>query len=257
MGDTLIDRVLFDGRRAAAVRTVDGAEIDADLVVISAGAIHSPAILLRSSVDTPGVGDNLHDHPSFPIAVQLHEARLPSLLPIATLARLSSTHGHHDVQLLPIDGVDRSLPHLGLLMAALMRSHSRGTVRLAGDDPTIDPVVDFGMLDDERDWAPLSAAIDLAEHALAHPAMRAIGNVVPYDRSLDGVRASLGDYVHAAGTCAMGTVVDSSCRLVGYDGVVVCDASVMPQSPRANTHLPTVMIAERIAAHLIATAAAG
>ena len=59
---------------------------------------------------------------------------------------------------------------------------------------------------------------------------------------------------HAAGTCAMGTVVDESCRLLGYDGVVVCDASVMPQAPRANTHLPTVMIAERIAAGIIAQA---
>ncbi len=253
VGDTLVDRVLFDGRRATGVRTGDGVEIEADLVVVSAGAIHSPAILMRSGVDTPGVGDNLHDHPSFPIAIQLHQPRLPAQLPIATLAQLSSPHGHHDLQLLPIDGVDRSLPHLGLLMAALMRSHSRGTVRLADADPTVDPLVDFAMLGDERDWAPLSAAIDQAEQALAHPAMRAIGQVVAYDRSLEGVRASLGDYVHAAGTCAMGTVVDPLCRLIGYDGIVVCDASVMPQSPRANTHLPTVMIAERIAAQIVAT----
>jgi choline dehydrogenase-like flavoprotein len=62
------------------------------------------------------------------------------------------------------------------------------------------------------------------------------------------VRATLGDYVHAVGTCAMGRVVDTQCRLIGYEGVVVCDASVMPEAPRANTHWPTVMIAERIAA---------
>jgi len=168
------------------------------------------------------------------------------------LAQLSSPHDHHDLQLLPIDGVDRTHPNVGVLMAALMRTHSRGSVRLASDDATVDPVVDFAMLDDERDWAPLSAAIDAAERALEHPAMRAIGNVVPYDRSFDGVRAVLGDYVHAAGTCAMGTVVDESCRLRGYEGVVVCDASVMPAAPRANTHLPTVMIAERIATMIVA-----
>ncbi|MCU1361038.1 MAG: FAD-binding protein [Ilumatobacteraceae bacterium] len=206
------------------------------------------------------MGQNLHDHPSFPIALQLHDPLPPARLPIATLAQLSSNpssaEAHHDVQLLPIDGVDPALPNLGLLMAALMRSHSRGSVQLASSDPTVDPIVDFAMLSDQRDWAPMSAAIDAAERTLELPAMRSIGDVVAYDRSFDGVRASLGDYVHAAGTCAMGTVVDSSCRLVGYDGVVVCDASVMPEAPRANIHLPTVMIAERTAATLIARATA-
>jgi choline dehydrogenase-like flavoprotein len=62
------------------------------------------------------------------------------------------------------------------------------------------------------------------------------------------------DYVHAAGTCRMGTpgdaaaVVDTECRVIGYTGLRVCDASVMPDIPRANTHLTTVAIAERLAA---------
>ena len=41
-----------------------------------------------------------------------------------------------------------------------------------------------------------------------------------------------------------------TCRVVGYEGLVVCDASVIPRVPRANTHLPVVMVAERIAAML-------
>ena len=127
-------------------------------------------------------------------------------------------------------------------------------MRLAGDDPTVDPVVDFAMLDDERDWPP-HVGRDRRRRAGARPSGDAGASAtwLPYDRSLDGVRAALGDYVHAAGTCAMGTVVDPSCRLVGYEGVVVCDASVMPEAPRANTHLPTVMIAERIAAAIAAS----
>jgi choline dehydrogenase-like flavoprotein len=133
-------------------------------------------------------------------------------------------------------------------MVALMRSRSRGTVRLASADPTVDPVVDFAMLTDERDWQPLRAGLDIAERVMASPAMRALGDVVPTATDIDGVRAALGDYVHAAGTCAMGRVVDTACRLIGYQGVVVCDASVMPVAPRANTHIPTVMVAERIAA---------
>ena len=60
------------------------------------------------------------------------------------------------------------------------------------------------------------------------------------------------DYVHAVGTCRMGAagdpaaVVDTDCRVIGYEGLRVCDASVMPDLPKANTHLTTVAIAERL-----------
>lgn len=247
-GDALVDVVLFDGRRAVGVRLTDGTEIEADLVVLSAGALHSPAVLLRSGVDTPGVGENLHDHPSVPLPVVLREPAPMGSLPVGTLAQLSSGAEPHDLQLLPVDAIEPAMPSLGLMMVALMRSRSRGTVRLASADPRADPVVDFAMLTDERDWQPLRAGLDIAERVMASPTVRALGDVVPTATDIDGVRAALGDYVHAAGTCAMGRVVDTSCRLIGYQGVVVCDASVMPVAPRANTHLPTVMVAERIAA---------
>jgi choline dehydrogenase-like flavoprotein len=61
------------------------------------------------------------------------------------------------------------------------------------------------------------------------------------------------DYVHAVGTCRMGApddplaVVDTECRVLGYERLRVCDASVMPDLPRANTHLTTVAIAELLA----------
>jgi len=90
--------------------------------------------------------------------------------------------------------------------------------------------------------------------------MATIATPYPYDISDAGLRAAVGDYVHAVGTCRMGStedddaVVDTSCRVIGYEGLLVCDASVMPTVPRANTHLPTVMIAERIAAAMRAQA---
>lgn len=47
-------------------------------------------------------------------------------------------------------------------------------------------------------------------------------------------------------------VVDTSGALLGgYEGVHVIDASVMPDVPAANTHWPTVMVAERLAAGLM------
>ena len=59
---------------------------------------------------------------------------------------------------------------------------------------------------------------------------------------------------HPAGTCAIGAedderaVVDPACRVHGLEGLSVVDASVMPVVPRANTALPTMMVAERASA---------
>ncbi len=257
-GDTLIDRIVLDGVRAAGVVLADGTEIPAGQVIVCAGAIHTPALLLRSGVEREGVGLNLHDHAAFPIMLQLADEYIgdPASLPIAVLLRASSTTGHHDLQVVPMDHVDRDVPSLGLVMGALMRVHSRGSIRLASPDPHVDPIVEFGMLTDERDVRPMREAIVLAERLVSSQPFFDIAEVLPYDATDAGVRASLGDYVHAAGSCRMGraddplAVVDSHCRVIGYRGLVVCDASVMPNLPRANTHLPTVMIAERIAATL-------
>ena len=63
-----------------------------------------------------------------------------------------------------------------------------------------------------------------------------------------------GDTQHATSTCRMGAatdaqaVVDPACKVLGTESLYVVDASVMPSVPRANTHLTTVMIAEKIAA---------
>jgi choline dehydrogenase len=48
-------------------------------------------------------------------------------------------------------------------------------------------------------------------------------------------------------TCALGRVVDTDARVVGYDNLYVGDASIMPTIPRANTNLSTAAVAERVA----------
>jgi len=249
---TAVDRVLLDARAVAGVRTVAGDDLEARTVVVAAGAIHTPAILLRSGLDVAGIGEGLQDHPSFPITIRRAVPADPSSLPIATLARLDSSEARHDLQLLPLDHAGRHAPDLAVLVAALVRVRSRGVVLVGDPDPAADPVVEPRMLSDERDARLLGEAIDAAERVLEHPAVRAVGEVVAYDRTPGGVLEGLGDYVHAAGTCAMGRVVDERCRVVRHAGLVVCDASVMPALPRAGTHLPTVMIAERVAAWLAA-----
>ncbi|MFM2078069.1 MAG: hypothetical protein RJA49_1959 [Actinomycetota bacterium] len=258
-GDALVDRVLLHGRRAAGVRLADGTEIDAGAVVVCAGAVHSPAILMRSGVQRAGIGLGLQDHPSFPITLRLRDGFAAAPGALAVTALLRATHAStNDLQLLALDEADPSVPGLGVLLGALMLVRSTGTVTLAGPDATVDPVVDFAMLSDERDIPGMRAAVALAERIAQSDAVTRIAEVLPYDASDAGMRAALGDYVHASGSCRMGAptddlaVVDPAGAVIGQEALWVCDASVMPALPRANTHLPTVMVAERVAARLTA-----
>ena len=61
------------------------------------------------------------------------------------------------------------------------------------------------------------------------------------------VLAEARGFFHPVGTCAIGSVVDPSGRVFGYENLVVADASIMPTIPTANTNLTTAAIAERIA----------
>lgn len=57
--------------------------------------------------------------------------------------------------------------------------------------------------------------------------------------------------VVGAGSAGPAAVVDTNCRVIGYDALRVCDASVMPDLPKANTHLTTVAIAERLSQKML------
>jgi choline dehydrogenase-like flavoprotein len=270
-GDTLVDRVVLDGTRAIGVRTAAGDEIGAGCVIVSAGAVHSPAILLRSGIgDEDGlpVGEHLKDHaatPGFELALT-PDARMQTLgTPVMhSLLRYSSglaEAGPNDLQLVWFDGVGPTLDTLagGRIIGALMRVFSSGVVRLRSDDPAEDPVVEFRMLADERDRARLRAVVHHVIEIVRHPAVAGIvEQALALTTPLDDLRtdaaidewltANVSDYVHATGTCGMGRVVDTECGVLGYERLYVCDASVMPDLPKANTHLTTVAIAERFAA---------
>ncbi|MGB0113214.1 MAG: GMC family oxidoreductase [Ilumatobacteraceae bacterium] len=256
--DALVDRVLVEGRRAIGVQLADGAVIDADRVVVCAGAVHSPAVLLRSAVDTPGVGLGLQDHPSAALTLALR----PSARSDSTALAIGSLLRQGDLQFLPMNHVGAAAAGFGLLMVALMRPRSRaGSVRLASDDPLIDPVVDFALLDDPHDLGRLVAGVRMAVDLLATPPFEEIvesvlidGVGTPVSSLVDDaaierwLRTSTGDYVHATSTCSMGAVVDDVGALRGYEGLFVCDASVFPSIPDVNTHLPTTMLAELLTA---------
>ncbi len=244
-GNALVDRVIFEGTRATGVRViVDGSPVTvlADTVVLSAGVIHSPAILLRSGVgpahhltelgisvraDLP-VGRGLQDHPTAIIS-----------LPLVADARITSPHDRHtNVCVRWTSGADApvndlmfgSLNQNVLAMALagtgsssgaygvwLNKPHSRGKLVLTSTDPAAQPRVEERMLSDERDLPRLRAGV----RALVDLARRDETTAI-LDRSLETENADLlaaldddsrldnhlvatvGDAQHATSTCRMG-----------------------------------------------------
>ena len=84
------------------------------------------------------------------------------------------------------------------------------------------------------------------------------GAEIESDQQIENyVRDTAATMYHPVGTCTMGThdqaVVDPELRVRGIANLRVIDASIMPEVPRANTHLTTVAIAERMADRLKAS----
>jgi choline dehydrogenase len=240
--------------------------------------------LARLSIDVrgdlPGVGRNLADHPRVEVAYRptpklialtkdhmaARPARAQTLIKAASDTSPPDTWDLHVMMRLreSLSTDPRLLPGepLAHLFVHGMKPASRGGVRIGSPDPTALPIVDHGFLSDEsgRDAATLASGIRLARRLGATPAMDGLleGEVAPGadagdDELSQYMRTTVGGYWHPVGTCKMGpandpeAVVDASGRLHGFGNVYVADASIMPTIPRANTHLPVIAIAERIA----------
>ncbi len=154
----------------------------------------------------------------------------------------------------------------GRIAVSVYQAFSQGTVRIRSTDPAADPEIEERMLSDERDLVRMRDGVRRLRAIGRSPAVAAIAARVDYGvsgRSIeealtgealdDWMMAECSDAQHASGTCRMGaaddprSVVDPACRVIGCNGLRVIDASVMPEVVRANTHLTTVMIAEKMA----------
>lgn len=275
-GDVLVDRVLLEHGRATGVRTSDG-NVAARHVVVSAGAIHSPAILLRSGLDAlrAGIGHNLAEHPKVWAILRLapgvidEDGDTPNTGFILRWSSGVAGCSDGDLQILPLNH-EPAAPDVVRVLAAVMEPFSRGAVTLVSDDPAVDPRVEFRLLSDARDAVRMRFAAQELFALVRNDAVRSITSTVTLDESgttpddvadplaLDAwLRATVADYVHACGSCKMGppedpsSVVDPRCRFIGVENLSVVDASVIPVIPRANTHLTAVMIAEQAASFLI------
>jgi choline dehydrogenase len=285
--DARVRSLTVSGMRCTGVEySLRGERRTADVggeVILCAGAIGSPHLLqlsgigpseaLRSNgidvvVDLPGVGDNLADHPLGRVVYTPAKAMPPGSNnhgDAFAVVRTNSALSAPDVQLLFLDmpflRPDMPAPPDGYVIAfSALRPHSRGSVTLASNDPEAAPIIDPGLLSDERDMRTMLAALRLTREIGGAPALtewrkaEALpGAAVRTEaQERDYLRRSTGTYFHPVGTCRLGiderAVTDLELRVRGIDGLRVADASVMPSIPGANTNATVLAIAERAAA---------
>ncbi len=252
-----VDRVVFDGFEAVGVRLADGATVEAGRVVLCAGVYGSPAILLRSEIgpegsvaDLPGVGANLVDHPSVYVDFGYRGAgrAAPALHTIATFRSSGrSSDETPDLMFWLADPTEED-PEFGVEVV-LLRPRSRGSVRLRSSDPYDPALIELPNLDDPSDVERLVEGYRRALEVAAQPTLRrhCSGSEPAEPEDLEAlIRTELFSVPHTVGTCAMGSVVDASGNVYGVERLSVVDASIMPDVPSGFTHIPTIMIAERL-----------
>jgi 5-(hydroxymethyl)furfural/furfural oxidase len=233
---TQVQQALFEGARCVGVKAqVAGKEIEfrGREVILSSGAIHSPAHLLRAGIGPPaqlrdlgipvvaaipGVGQRLMDHPSISLSSFIKpQARLNGLTRrhILVALRYSSGIGGAPAGDMFAVCVDKSAWHpvgeqIGSLLLAVYKTYSEtGQVKLASADWRREPIVEFNLLSDRRDLERLMDAFRRVGRMQMSPALqdvtsdpfpatyservKKIGEVTARNRMITGALAKLMD----------------------------------------------------------------
>lgn len=280
-----VKRILFDGKKAIGVLAQSGTEefvVQGTEVILSAGAIASPQLLMLSGVgpakqlrvlgiplvhELPGVGQNMKNHPSVslrfkPKAGYSLETDSPRNQVGLRCTSLQSSP-RNDIQIQPITsgpaGKEAEEIRVGCRLELPV---GFGELSLTSADPQIQPRLDYQFLEDSGDRDRLRAGVRLCVNLFEHQAMQELiaERISPTiqdlasDAALDAwLLNNLGIAGHTCVTCKMGpatdpsAIVDQYCNVHGLEGLRVVDASVMPDIIRANTNATVIMIAERAA----------
>jgi choline dehydrogenase len=271
-------------------------------VILSGGAINSPQLLMLSGLgpadhlralgiavraDLQGVGKNLQDHLSVPVAYKCtrpitlaNAEKLGNVLNflafkkgpltsnvaeaggfVKTKAELTAP----DIQFhfapaffinhgfTPIEG------HGFTFGPTLLRPESRGRITLRSIDPFEAPNIQPDYLASESDLQTLIEGVHISRSIAGTKAFSEYCSDEAYPGDQTASEESISQYVrnyaetlyHPVGTCKMGgdpmAVVDSRLRVRGVEGLRVVDASVMPTIVSGNTNAPTIMIGEKAA----------
>lgn len=255
-------------------------------VIVCGGAIESPRILMLSGVgpknhleqlgievkiDSPGVGQNLHDHTLCPVIYEgAKDIPPPSDMSIQVL------HAHMFAKTDPsLPGADMQplffhvpyyapeqkaqTPNAFTFLASGVRPKSRGQITLNSADPDDVMNIDPNVLSDQYDVDTLVMSIKQMRKIASQSALdewrgREIypGPDVQSDEDLaDYARSAVLSYHHQNGTCKMGVddlaVVDPRLRVRGVEGLRVADASIFPFVMAGNTNAPAIMVGEKAA----------
>jgi len=275
----------FDGRRAARVRHTGGeVEVGRELI-LSAGAIGSPHLLLLSGVgpggevhDLPEVGRNLREHP---MAIMLWNAsgkeslfaaEKPAQLVKLLLQRrgmLTSNVGEAAAVVASREGLDA--PDTELIFAPVLyldegltepdrhgfsvgvvalQAKSVGSLTLRSNDPLEPPDIDYALLADPDDLRVLEEGVRQMRRIAATPPLMDIAEEerAPGSEEVESwIRGNLQTVYHPVGTCSLGKVVDDELRVKGLEGIRVVDGSVVPNLMRGHPHPQISMVALRAA----------
>jgi choline dehydrogenase len=264
--DAPVARVLIDGDRARGVALLDGTAVEAGEVVLAAGAVATPQLLMLSGIgpadalraagvavvnDLP-VGQGWSDHPGVfvPFTTADPPAHPHSPVAQAALDWDAGADPAGDVEVLAFVRPFTPAGELHL-MCKVARPDSRGTIMLTSPDPRARPRIDYRYLRTEHDRRLLRHAVRTAAELLrAGVGTRSApgGDVLGSDHELDGwIGAHLTTAVHLSGSAAIGPVVDADLRVHGINGLRVADTSVLPTVPRRGTAATAVAIGEKAA----------
>ena len=299
-----VQRIIFQGKRATGVLVESGGEnftVAADQIVLSAGAVGSPHLLLRSGVgpaaqleqlgipvvqDTPGVGQNLKDHPKVYVTWEVADgwgsvanrgaggATLRCTAPGSPLRNDLSISlsalvvpRNKGIQPIPPAQAPKAIEagavnrHMEMMIALLL-PESRGQLTLTSVDYRAQPALHYNYLSEPFDRARMRAGVNLALNLAGRPELAPLlgKRIEPEEKDLASDDAldqwllrEATTYSHISGTCKMGpfndplAVVDQYGRMHGLEGLRIVDASIMPDLVRAPINPAVIMMAERIA----------
>jgi choline dehydrogenase-like flavoprotein len=269
--ESQVAEIKFEATSACGVRLLDGTVIGAGSVVLCAGTYGSPPILMRSGIgpaehlqtigipvrlDLPGVGANLADHGGVDIDCGYREpSRAEPILHLAATFHSTRVSSDEAPDLMLWLSDPRGDPPIFEIDVVLLRPRARGSVRLRSVDPADPPRITLPVLAEPFDVERLAEGYFRGLEVANRAEIRRLCSDSPSPEARDVedlVRAEAYSFPHVVGSCSMGprpekgAVVDASGQVHGAELLFVVDASIVPNGPSAFTHLPTLMLAERL-----------
>jgi choline dehydrogenase len=247
----MVDRLAIEGGHAKGVAFADGGIEEAERIVVCAGSIGSPAILMRSgigprqalealgiqsAIDHLGVGARVWDHAAVPIRLVPHPgewiiSRDPRFQIRARFTAPSSARAddmqlvmtpHLDMRSAPAIMEEAGVPVVAALRVALMLPLGHGRLTLQSRDPAVQPEIELNYCTHPEDERRLMEGVRIAWKVLKSPVManaykRIAGltdEIVGSDDALRKyMRANIGTYCHASGTVPIGPDDDANAVL--------------------------------------------